>query len=450
MRVAVVAEYYPRAARPALGIWAHRQALAAAEAGADVHVLVLHRPVPPRAALRARDRRGADRAAAPAAAGGARRPPRDLRPVPRAAAPAQLRHAGALGGAVARARAAAPAPPLPVRPRPRALRRAGRRRRPPRAAGAAARRLGPRRRPARRRPALAPPARARCAARSAAPPLVLANSAGMERARARRSARERTRVVHLGADLPAAPRRAAPARLVTVGHLSRASATPTCCARCGCCATRTRVEWVVVGDGPGARARWSGSRASSAWPTASRFTGALRARRRRSGGSARSGVRAAERRRGVRRRLRRGDGRRRARDRLPRRGRAGGDRRGRAGACGWSRRPTRRRSRASSTRCSPARAARGARRRGPRDGRRATSRGRRAGAPRWRPTSRRWRRDRVTVTVALPVLNGGALLGEVLAAVRAQEVDRRGRAAGDRLGLHGRLARARPQRTARA
>jgi glycosyltransferase involved in cell wall biosynthesis len=35
-----------------LGVWAHRQALAAARAGAQTHVLVLHRLVPPRAALR--------------------------------------------------------------------------------------------------------------------------------------------------------------------------------------------------------------------------------------------------------------------------------------------------------------------------------------------------------------------------------------------------------------
>ena len=44
MKVAVVAEYYPRAADPALGVWAHRQALAARDAGAEVEVLVLHRP----------------------------------------------------------------------------------------------------------------------------------------------------------------------------------------------------------------------------------------------------------------------------------------------------------------------------------------------------------------------------------------------------------------------
>jgi len=54
VRVAVVAEYYPRAADPVLGVWAHRQAVAARDAGADVRVLVLHRPVPSYAALRRR------------------------------------------------------------------------------------------------------------------------------------------------------------------------------------------------------------------------------------------------------------------------------------------------------------------------------------------------------------------------------------------------------------
>nr|WP_210492982.1 glycosyltransferase [Patulibacter sp. SYSU D01012] len=49
MRVCVVAEFYPRADDPVLGVWAHQQALAARDAGAEVHVLVLHRPVPPRA-----------------------------------------------------------------------------------------------------------------------------------------------------------------------------------------------------------------------------------------------------------------------------------------------------------------------------------------------------------------------------------------------------------------
>jgi teichuronic acid biosynthesis glycosyltransferase TuaC len=51
MRVCVVAEYYPRRRDPVLGVWAHRQALAARHAGADVRVLALERPVPPASAL---------------------------------------------------------------------------------------------------------------------------------------------------------------------------------------------------------------------------------------------------------------------------------------------------------------------------------------------------------------------------------------------------------------
>jgi teichuronic acid biosynthesis glycosyltransferase TuaC len=53
VKVAVVAEFYPRQSDPVLGVWAHRQALAAQAAGAEVHVLVLHRVVPPRASLHA-------------------------------------------------------------------------------------------------------------------------------------------------------------------------------------------------------------------------------------------------------------------------------------------------------------------------------------------------------------------------------------------------------------
>ena len=52
MNVCVVAEYYPRRRDPALGAWAHRQAVAARDAGADVRVLVLERPLPTAAAGR--------------------------------------------------------------------------------------------------------------------------------------------------------------------------------------------------------------------------------------------------------------------------------------------------------------------------------------------------------------------------------------------------------------
>jgi glycosyltransferase involved in cell wall biosynthesis len=52
VRVAVLAEYYPRRRDPVLGVWAHRQALAARDAGAEVIVLALERPLPPVSALR--------------------------------------------------------------------------------------------------------------------------------------------------------------------------------------------------------------------------------------------------------------------------------------------------------------------------------------------------------------------------------------------------------------
>ncbi len=53
VKVAVVAEFYPRRGDPVLGVWAHRQALAARAAGAQVHIVVLHRLVPPRSSLTA-------------------------------------------------------------------------------------------------------------------------------------------------------------------------------------------------------------------------------------------------------------------------------------------------------------------------------------------------------------------------------------------------------------
>ncbi len=52
MRALVLAEFYPSRRDGVLGIWAHRQAIAARDAGAEVRVLVLHRLVPPRATLR--------------------------------------------------------------------------------------------------------------------------------------------------------------------------------------------------------------------------------------------------------------------------------------------------------------------------------------------------------------------------------------------------------------
>ncbi len=71
MKVAIVSEFYPRASDPVLGVWAHRQAIASRDAGADVRVLVLYRPIPPLAVAR----EGA-RAAARAARQSLAQPPR--------------------------------------------------------------------------------------------------------------------------------------------------------------------------------------------------------------------------------------------------------------------------------------------------------------------------------------------------------------------------------------
>jgi glycosyltransferase involved in cell wall biosynthesis len=244
MRVAVVAEYYPRAHDPVLGIWAHRQALAAAEAGADVRVLVLHRPVPPRAALHARDRR--------ALAAPLRQPLKtEIDGLPVAyvpfLAPPRPRSYASWG------RWAAP---------PLALALRGLRRRFPfdvvhahyaAPAGDAVRRaavacptvvsvhggdlLAVARSPAGARAV-------RGALRHAV--LVLANSAGMER-RARDHGAERTRVVRLGADLPTAVETPVAGRLVTVGHLvARKRQVDVLRAL----PRLPDAEWVVVGDGP--------------------------------------------------------------------------------------------------------------------------------------------------------------------------------------------------------
>ena len=166
MRVAIVAEYYPRAADPVLGVWAHRQAIAARDAGADVRVLVLHRPLPPLAALRRADLgarrapRCASRAARRSTASRSTTCPTCRRRAPGATRP------GARGPRRRCAARCAAARVVPVRPRACALRGARRRRRAARARGRAARRLRPRRRRARNRAAQRLRARAPSSARS--------------------------------------------------------------------------------------------------------------------------------------------------------------------------------------------------------------------------------------------------------------------------------------------
>ena len=251
MRVVVVAEYYPSPAQPALGIWAHRQALAARAAGADVRVIVLHRALPTRAELASRrpaaiarsltqplrERRdGLDVIRVPFVA-----PPRPLAygawsvfaAGPLAIALRRLRrsfpydlvhahYAAPAGDAVLRARAGAP---MVVSTHGGDV-------------------LGV----VERWPRLGAPA-VRRALRAAT--LVLANSAGIEE-RCRRLGATATRVVHLGTDLP--PRIAPPSsasQLVTVGDLvarKRHADVLEALGRLG--ESHPDLRWVVVGDGP--------------------------------------------------------------------------------------------------------------------------------------------------------------------------------------------------------
>jgi glycosyltransferase involved in cell wall biosynthesis len=250
VRVAIVSEFYPRANDPVLGVWAHRQALAARDAGADVRVVVLHRPVPPRS-TRLRD--------APRTARTLLAQPRhatldglDVRYVPffapprprtygawgawaaptlavalrrlRTSFPYDLVHAHnavPAGDAVVRARIGAPlvisvhgGDVFYTAPRY--------------AAGARAVR------------------RAFDAAR-----LVLANSAGIEHDAERLGARA-TRVVHLGTDVPEQPahRRTIPT-LVTVGHLvARKRHADVLRALWLLRDRHPELRYLVIGDGP--------------------------------------------------------------------------------------------------------------------------------------------------------------------------------------------------------
>ncbi len=255
MRVAIVAEFYPSLHDPVLGVWAHRQALAARAAGAEVRVLVLHRLVPPRATLaegpaaaarelrslvsepRRQDHDGLqveyvsyvsparDRAyprwgawAAPGLAVALRRLRRTF--------PYELVHAHnavPAGDAVRRARTGVP---LVVSVHGGDVLYTARRSR----AGAAA------------------VARGLGAAR-----LVLANSQGIAELSAHHGARE-TRVVHLGADLPAGQRPRLPEgerSLVTVAHLVARKRHGDVLRALAVLGDRhPRLRYRVVGDGP--------------------------------------------------------------------------------------------------------------------------------------------------------------------------------------------------------
>ena len=285
VRVAVVAEFYPSERDPVMGIWAHRQALAARDAGAEVRVLVLHRLVPPRAAL----------AQGPAAAtralrglvGEPRRQIRDGLPVayvPYVSPPRERSYARwgawaapALATALRRLRRSHPYSLVHAHnavPAGDAVRRArigvplvvsvhggdvlytaGRGR-----AGAAA------------------VARGLGAAR-----LVLANSQGIAELCERHGARE-TEVVHLGADIPPARRAGAPGEpsLVTVAHLVARKRHADVLRALAVLGSRyPRLRYASIGDGP-ERTALEGAGGAARGRRPRRVPRAARRRRRRS------------------------------------------------------------------------------------------------------------------------------------------------------------------------
>ena len=254
-RVAVLAEFYPSRHDGVLGIWAHRQALAARDAGAEIRVLVLNRLIPPRASLAAGPaaavRALAVRASEPLAQTLDGLP---VTYVPYASPPRERFYpswgrwaAGPLGLALMRlrrsfdfdmvhahnavpagdaARIAAPGVPLIVSVHGGDVLHT----------------------------ALRGPAGARAVRRGlGAAQLVLANSQGIAELATASGARE-TRVVHLGTDLPAIQRPrpgAGQASLVTVGHLvARKRHADVLRALAVLGPRHPQLRYTIIGDGP--------------------------------------------------------------------------------------------------------------------------------------------------------------------------------------------------------
>jgi teichuronic acid biosynthesis glycosyltransferase TuaC len=254
-RVVVVAEFYPSRRDSVLGVWAHRQALAARDAGADVRVLVLNRLVPPRAAFAAGPVTAARELAARISEEVAQTvdglavtyvpyasPPRErfyptwgrwaaaplglaLRRL-RRSFPFEVVHAHNAVPAADAARIAAPGVPLIVSVHGGDVLHT----------------------------ALRGPAGATAVRRGLeAAQLVLANSEGIAEL-ARASGARETRVVHLGTDLPAIQRRRlgeGPSSLVTVGHLvARKRHADVLRALAVLAPRHPRLRYTIIGDGP--------------------------------------------------------------------------------------------------------------------------------------------------------------------------------------------------------
>ncbi len=265
MRVAVVAEWYPSAGDPVHGVWAHRQAVASASHGAELRVLALRRPVPPLAVARRLARLppelGSLRDWVSATRASLRTDRRDgieVRPVPWLGPPRPLSYgtwgwwmAPPLARALDRLHGEWPFDVLHAH----CLAPAGH---------AAARWVAGRRPP--RRPAFVVsghgpdmihvPERSRAGRRACwealrGADLVLANSGwAQRRCRELGGGRVEVEVVHLGADLAAAPAQREPElTLVTVAHLHARKNHAVVLRALAALAPERRPRYLVIGDG---------------------------------------------------------------------------------------------------------------------------------------------------------------------------------------------------------
>ena len=246
MKALIVAEYYPRAADPVRGIWAHRQAVAARDAGAEVMVLVLHRPLPSLSSVRDRDFTVALHPIRQAREAELRRTRRRLCSLPLPTAPVELQHLGAWAAPVlaAKLRSVRRSFAFDVVHAHYAV-----------PSGDAVRRAAP------RAPLLVSvhghdvygdlSGRDTVRRTLAHARLVLANSAGTARRSSNHGARA-TRVVHLGADIPPSPRTPPPtATLVTVANLIARKRHQDVISALGLLRDRhPQLRYVIVGEGP--------------------------------------------------------------------------------------------------------------------------------------------------------------------------------------------------------
>jgi glycosyltransferase involved in cell wall biosynthesis len=264
VRVAVVAEWYPSPGDPVLGIWAHRQAMAARDAGAEVRVLALRRPIPPLSVARrlfsvppaigalSRWVEGARTSLRPFSLDGV-----SIEPVPFLAPPRPISYgswgywmAPSLGRGLDRLYGEWRFDVLHAHnlaPAGHAAARWVRRRRGPAFVVSA---HGP---DMIHVPVNSSVGRRACVAAMAAADQVFANSGWAARRCEEIAGRPLpVRVVHLGADLPSAPRAASngTVRMVTVAHLVARKRHETVLRALARLDPARRPEYLVIGDGP--------------------------------------------------------------------------------------------------------------------------------------------------------------------------------------------------------